>query len=65
MSQYTSEVQELKSISGEQTKKISELEESLIGKETEVKETNGMIDRVKQLHAEHCRELEQQIELVS
>lgn len=44
--------------------KIDELEEALRGKNLELQDAATLIEKMKGLHGEHCKELQEQIEQV-
>ena len=68
MSVYGSHAAKLKDLQEElqsKHRRIGELEGILEVKNTELKETKAMMEKVKGLHVEQCKEMELQIEEVS
>ena len=63
-SAHTARLRELEEELQTKTNKLGELQGSLDIKENSVKEANALVDKVKMLHVEQCKELEQQIEEV-
>ena len=64
LSECETQVKNVESILAENAKKNSELQGIIQLKDTERKQATSLVEKVKDLHSEQCKEFEQQIELV-
>ena len=65
LSECTKQIENFESLVSDKMKSISYLENAVKMKDSEGKQANSLIEKMKNMHLEHCQELQFQIDSVS